>query len=68
MPEPVHFLFHAVVVGIGATLVMDAWWLCQKHVFGVPVLDYAWVGRWLGHLLRGRLRHEAIKAAPLCRH
>lgn len=45
MAELAHFLFHAAVVGIGATLVMDAWRLCQKHVFGVPVLEYAMVGR-----------------------
>ncbi|MBP1472784.1 DUF2938 domain-containing protein [Frateuria sp. MAH-13] len=64
MAELAHFLFHAAVVGMGATLVMDAWWLCQKHLFGVPVLDYAMVGRWLGHLVRGRLRHDAIKDAP----
>jgi hypothetical protein len=63
MAELAHFLFHAAVVGIGATLVMDAWWLCQKHVLGVPVLDYAMVGRWLGHLVHGRLRHAAIKNA-----
>lgn len=66
MAELLHFLLHATVVGIGATLVMDAWWLLQKHVFGVTVLDYAMVGRWLGHLLRGRGRPEVIgKAAPV---
>ncbi|UGB36816.1 DUF2938 domain-containing protein [Frateuria soli] len=64
MAELAHFLFHAAVVGIGATLVMDAWWLSQKRLIGVPVLDYAMVGRWLGHLVRGRLRHDAIKDAP----
>jgi hypothetical protein len=55
-----HFVFHAAVVGAGATLVMDAWWLWQKRVWKLPVLDYAMVGRWLGHLARGRLRHDAI--------
>ena len=64
MSEASHFLFHAVLVGTGATAFMDAWWWLQKRVFGVPVLDYAMVGRWLGHLARGRLRHDAIAAAP----
>lgn len=64
MIELAHFLFHAAVIGTGATLVMDAWWYWQKRVWGVPVLDYAMVGRWLGHLARGRLRHDAITAAP----
>jgi hypothetical protein len=64
MSELSHFLLHAVLVGTGATAFMDAWWWLQKRVLGVPVLDYAMVGRWLGHLARGRLRHEAIAAAP----
>ena len=64
MPEALHFLCHAALVGTGATAFMDAWWWLQKRVFGVPVLDYAMVGRWLGHLARGRLRHDAIAAAP----
>lgn len=64
MSEVFHFLFHAVLVGTGATAFMDGWRWLQKHVFGVPVLDYAMVGRWLGHLARGRLRHDAIAAAP----
>jgi hypothetical protein len=66
MPEPIHFLLHAATIGVGATAFMDIWWLVQKRVFGVPVLDYAMVGRWLGHLARGRLRHEAIaRAVPV---
>jgi hypothetical protein len=45
---------------------MDVWWLLRKLLFGVPVLDYAMPGRWIGHLARGRLRHAAIKtAAPV---
>jgi Protein of unknown function (DUF2938) len=64
MSDIAHFLSHAALVGVGATVFMDAWWLLQKRVFGVPVLDYAMVGRWLGHLARGRLRHDAIAAAP----
>jgi hypothetical protein len=63
MPELFHILFHAILIGTGATAFMDGWWWLQKHVFGVPVLDYAMVGRWLGHLVRGRLRHDAIAAA-----
>ena len=66
MPEPISLLAYVATTGIGATAVMDAWTQLQKRVFGVPVLDYAWVGRWLGHFVRGRFRHEAIdRAAPV---
>ncbi|WP_315836202.1 DUF2938 domain-containing protein [Bradyrhizobium prioriisuperbiae] len=59
-------LIHAVIIGIGATAVMDIWTLTQQRVFGVPVLDYAMVGRWIGHLRRGHVRHDSIAtAAPI---
>ena len=49
-----------IMLGIGATLLMDLWALARKRWFGVAALDYAWVGRWLGHLPRGRFRHDGI--------
>lgn len=59
-------MLRVVVVGVGATLVMDAWALILRRVYGVAGLDYRFVGRWLGHLLRGRVSHDAIaRAAPV---
>ena len=52
-------------IGAGATLVMDAWLLLLQRL-GVPTLSFAFVGRWVGHLARGRVRHAAIaKATPV---
>lgn len=48
-----------MLVGIGATAVMDAWLLVLRRV-GIPTLDYALVGRWAGHLRRGRFAHARI--------
>ena len=56
-------LWSAVIIGIGATLVMDAWGLVRKQLLGIPPADYALVGRWLGHMAHGRFRHERIAAA-----
>lgn len=51
-----------VLIGAGATLVMDGWlWLLRR--LGVPTLNFALIGRWVGHLPRGRLRHAPIGAA-----
>ena len=50
----------AVVIGVGATALMDLWALLQCRLLGIPSLDFAMVGRWLGHLRRGRFRHEGI--------
>ncbi len=52
-----------ILIGIGATAVMDAWAVLVKRCFGIPSLDWAMVGRWLGHLPRGRFFHEHIAAA-----
>jgi hypothetical protein len=55
-----------LVAGIGATLAMDGWSLAQKRLRAAPAPDYALVGRWLGHMRQGRLRHAAITgAAPV---
>lgn len=56
------FLVRAVVIGVGATLVMDLWALVLRK-FGVPSLNFALLGRWLGHLPEGRFVHEKIDRA-----
>ncbi len=53
------------LVGIGATAAMDAWLLLLARL-GVPTTSFAMVGRWVGHVARGRFAHRAIsKAAPI---
>ena len=59
-------LMSAIAIGIGATLLMDVWTVLRKRLLGVPALDYALLGRWLGHMPRGRFQHTAIgKATPV---
>lgn len=54
-----------VCIGIGATAVMDAWLALLKRI-GIKTQGFALIGRWVGHLFRGRLAHAAIaKAAPI---
>lgn len=53
----------AMLVGIGATAFMDAWLVLLQRL-GVPTLNFAFIGRWVGHLLRGQLTHAAIAQAP----
>ena len=58
-------LFLALLVGVGATAVMDVWLVLLQRL-GVPTLNFAFIGRWVGHLLRGQVAHAAIaKAAPV---
>jgi hypothetical protein len=61
----VEFLVRSVLIGAGATLTMDVWAAVLRR-FGVPSLNFAMLGRWIGHLPEGRWLHESIaKAAPI---
>lgn len=53
----------AILIGIGATIVMDLWALLQKLLFGIPPLNYALVGRWAGHIFKGKFSHVSIMHA-----
>ena len=53
-----------LIIGVAATAVMDLWGIARKPLFAIPPPDYALVGRWLGHLARGRIRHDAIATSP----
>lgn len=64
MTDAVDFATSAVLIGAGATIVMDVWGIVRKRLLGIPSLGYALVGRWLGHLTSGRLRHDRIAASP----
>jgi hypothetical protein len=54
------------LVGVLATAFMDAWVLVLRRL-GVPTLDFALVGRWIGHgVRRGQWLHAPIaKASPV---
>jgi Protein of unknown function (DUF2938) len=54
-----------VLIGIGATAVMDIWLMCLQRL-GIPTLNFAMIGRWVGHWGQGVWSHETIaKAAPV---
>lgn len=59
--------FKTVITGIGATLVMDSWSLCQKLILQIPPLNYALVGRWILWLPQGKFRHHTILSASRIR-
>jgi hypothetical protein len=50
--------------GIGATALMDAAMVARERFLGIAQPDYGLVGRWLGHMARGRFAHSRIAAAP----
>ncbi len=51
-----------VLIGIGATAIMDIW-LMILRLAGAKTLDLGLLGRWLGHLARGKLAHASLAEA-----
>jgi len=60
--ETVEFVLRTILIGVGATLVMDAWAFLLRQ-FGIPSLNFAFLGRWIGHLAQGQWMHESIAGA-----
>jgi len=59
------FIVRSILIGAGATVVMDLWAALLRR-FGVPSLNFALLGRWLGHLPHGQWHHDSIaSAAPV---
>ncbi len=59
------YLACTLIIGVGATALMDVWGIARKPLLGIAPPDYGLVGRWLGHMPKGRFRHESIAAAEL---
>jgi hypothetical protein len=58
-------LARVALIGIGATALMDLWLVLLKRL-GLPGLHFGHLGRWAGHVARGRWVHAAMaKAAPV---
>ena len=65
MSEKIEFAVRAILIGVGATMVMDVWALVLRQ-FGIPSLNFAFLGRWIGHLPQGQWRHASIaKTTPV---
>jgi hypothetical protein len=64
MAELAEILVRGVIVGLGGALAMDAWGLVLRRGFGIPTLDYALLGRWIGGMPAGRLMVARIAVAP----
>src|SRR5690348_9169854 len=67
MPITFEFILQILLIGAGATIVMDVWLLLLKRA-GAPAMNFALLGRWVGHLKRGAWTHAAIANATPIKH
>lgn len=59
-------LGRVMLIGVGATAFMDAWLLTLDRL-GQPFSGFGLVGRWVGHMARGRFVHTSIAGAERVR-
>lgn len=52
-----------LIIGIGATIIMDLWGIIRQFFFGIPI-NYDFLGRWIGSMKNGRFIHQNIAASP----
>ena len=53
----------AVLIGAGATLLLDLWSLFLQRVFKVPFPNLCLLGRWLRYMPEGKFAHASIASA-----
>jgi hypothetical protein len=63
MDQISEFITRSLFVGVGATMILDLWSLILR-LFGVGMTNWGLVGRWIGHMPRGRFRHGSMSDAP----
>lgn len=63
MNDKVETVVRIVLIGGGATMLMDIWAAVLRQL-GIKSLSFAFLGRWIGHLPEGRFIHESIAKAP----
>ena len=62
MPD-LDLVARGIAIGVVGSALMDLWSAVLRRRFGVPTLDYGLLGRWIGHMPRGRFVHERIAAS-----
>jgi Protein of unknown function (DUF2938) len=59
----IDFLSRTVLIGVGATALLDLWALLLQRFFKVPAPNWGLVGRWFCHLTKPRVFHDDIALA-----
>jgi hypothetical protein len=57
------YFVYILITGVSATSMTDMWSTIRAPLLRVRPPDYGLVGRWIGHMVGGRFRHDAIKNA-----
>jgi hypothetical protein len=64
VPEGAEFIVRAILIGAGATIVLDGWALVTTRAYGTPAPRWDLVGRWIAGIPRGRFVQENLGQTP----
>ena len=59
----IEFISRAVLIGVGATALLDLWALLLQRFFKVPAPSWGLVGRWFCHMTKAKVFHNDITLA-----
>lgn len=57
-------MFDFLIVGVAATVMLDAMQLLMKQIFGWPATNWGIIGRWAAGLPKGKLVNTEIGKSP----
>jgi len=57
-------LIKILMIGVFATVMMDIWATFSNRVLKFPRTNWAMVGRWLGHIPKGKFFHNPVSDSP----
>lgn len=63
MTDSIEFVSTGIVMGVAGSALIDTWAVLLRRTLHASTLDYALLGRWIGHFPRGRFVHQRIGAA-----
>ncbi|AIB19306.1 hypothetical protein C064_02412 [Brucella suis 63/252] len=64
----IDLIWRGILIGIGATVVMDIWAQLLALLPGQSRPKWGLVGRWFWHLRHGQIFHDDISQSEPCRH
>ncbi len=62
MSNAIEWVAVGLLMGVGGSALIDVWSLGLRRMFHVATLNYAMLGRWIGHFPEGQFVHQKISA------
>lgn len=63
MTDGMEIVLAAVLIGVGGSAILDLFSFLMERSFGMPATNWRMVGRWVGHMPRGRFVQPDLKQA-----